>query len=105
MIQELVNRIHQAEEEAEAMVARALEEAKAMNFDADAEAARILADAKAKIKTEKKKVTENAEMEAQIRFDDILSIGEREAEKLMRSVDIAAEAEAIADFYCEQYRK
>lgn len=103
MIQELVNKIHEAETEADAMIARALEEAKAMNFDADAEATRILNEAKAKIKAERKKVIESAEAEAQAKFEEIIAIGEREADKLVRSVDIANEALAVAEAYRRQY--
>jgi len=105
MIQELVNKIHEAEQQADAMVARALEEAKAMNFDADTESARILTEAKAKTKNERKKVIESAEKEAQDRFNTIIEIGEREADKLFRSVDIAAEAALVAEVCRIQYGK
>lgn len=105
MIQELINKISEAEKNADEMTAAALEEAKAMNLNAEAEAVSIIAAAKAKAKEERKKVAEYAEKLAEERYAEIIGIGEREAEKLAGSIEVKKEAQSIVDAYCRLYER
>ncbi|MDD3947438.1 MAG: hypothetical protein PHI19_06325 [Clostridia bacterium] len=105
MIQELVNKIAAAEQQADEMIAAALEEAKAMNFHAETEAAKILADAKARVKSDRKKVAESAEKLAEQRYDEIVKIGESEADSLIANINIKEEGTAVAEAYLKLYER
>lgn len=104
MIQELINKIADAEAQADRMIAAALEEARAMNINAQSEAANIIISAKEKIKQEKRLVTESAEKLAEERYKEILYIGESEAAKLVSKIKIKEESKAVADAYIMLYK-
>jgi vacuolar-type H+-ATPase subunit H len=105
MIQELIDKIAEAEKKADETVAAAHEEAREISLNAEAEAAKIIASAKALIKEERKSALEEAEAAAQKEFDAIIKKGEEEAKALCGNIDIAKEAAEIALEYYKLHER
>ncbi|MDD4316112.1 MAG: hypothetical protein PHC84_03000, partial [Clostridia bacterium] len=84
MLKEIVGNIIEAEKAAEKTVAEALWEAKEMNNNAVAEAERIRNDAVRKVREERQMVIETARNEAEDSYNEIIVLGKKHAEKILR---------------------
>lgn len=103
MIKELIDRIVETEAEADALIADALAAAKEMSLSADEESERIIEEAKATVKNDRKKVIESAEKDAEKRFAEIMELGVKEAQKLKDTVKTDTQTDILVEKYKERY--
>ncbi len=103
MIKDLVESIMAAEAEADAMVATALSDAREMNLNAEAEAESIISGAKSRVKSERLAVQQQADADAQEKYDEIIGIGKNEAGKMVNSISTTSAVEEIIAAFKERY--
>lgn len=103
MLNEIIGSILDAEREAEKIVQDALEEAKVMNANAVVEAEKIKNDTIQKVRDERRMVISTAEKEAEESYDEIISLGKKHAEKILRETKTAAVAQNIKEKVLKKY--
>ena len=103
MIQDTVNDILVAEQEADKITADANEEAKRIVTTAEENAAKLRAETVRSVKTERKKVVESAEKEGDAQYEKILLAGKTRAEELKKGTDVNKAAAFIKNKVVEGY--
>lgn len=103
MLNEIIESILDAEREAEKIIQDALEEAKTMNANAVVEADKIKNDTIQKVKDERRLVISTAEKEAEESYDEIIALGKKQAEKILRDTKTAGVAQCIKEKVLKKY--
>ena len=103
MIQDTVNDILLAEQEADKITADANEEAKRIVTTAEENAAKLRAETVRSVKEERKKVVESAEQEGNAQYEQILLAGKKRADALRQGTDVDKAAEFIKNKVLEGY--
>lgn len=103
MLNEIIESILDAEREAEKIIQDALEEAKAMNANAVVEAEKIKNDTVRKVRDERRMVISTAEKEAEESYDEIMALGKKHAEKILRETKTVDVAQNIKEKVLKKY--
>lgn len=102
-IKEIVDGIAEAEREAHDLMQAALNDAKTANLDAEAEAQRLVAEAKVKVKEERRAVAAEAERDADVAYEKTIGEGLRQAEAIEAHADTSAAEKAIIEAFTAKY--
>ena len=103
MIQDTVNEILKAEQEADQLTSDANEEAKRIVTLAEENAAKLRAETVKAVKEERKKVAESAEKEGNEQYERILLAGRSRADSLRKTTDVSVAADFIKDKVIASY--
>ncbi len=103
MLNEIIESILDAERTAEQIIQDALEEAKAMNANAVVEAEKIKNDTIQKVREERRMVILTAEKEAENSYNEIITLGKKHADKILRETMTADVAQNIKEKVQKKY--
>lgn len=103
MLEQTIAEIHAAEVEAANIVAKSLAEAREMNVQAEKDAENIRLDAVAKVKIDRRRVVEQSEADAEEKYDEIVALGKKAADDLIRNTKIDKAKAYIAEKVLNRY--
>lgn len=103
MLNETINAILKTEAEADAMVKEALEEAKTMVVNADAEAEKIRANIKKLVKEDRISVAMQANADGDKQYEHILLSGEKQAAVIVADTDVVKAVAYIKEKVLSRY--
>lgn len=103
MIHDTVNAILEAEKQADLDIAKATEDAKESILQAEKEAEKIRHDVVERMKIERKKTVEAAVADAEKQYNQILTSGKQNAQRLLSATDVQKAVDFIKEKVIEKY--
>jgi vacuolar-type H+-ATPase subunit H len=103
MLDETIKAILETEAQADEMIKEAMEDAKLMVVNADAEAEKIINNIKTKVKQDRKTVVLTSTEEGDKQYQAIVLMGVKQAEKLTENTDTAKAVSYIKEKVLSKY--